>query len=271
MPRQPVHDEPRYNPLESNPTNAEERIAAEAVADALLDQMIAEVKPWELLNHVKTVEKKDRARHYDSVIGAISREPQHAERQMLSKEAAAVFGAYSQGQILRDVAAWRTSVAAPPLTPWETEVDGAAWLDTVAGLLRRYVVLPPHADTALALWALWTFAFDAFDTAPILTITSPLPRCGKTTVTGLLTAIVHRPLMASSVTAAVIYRVIEQRHPTLLIDEVDSFLSLHEEMRGILNSGHQRDGARVLRSVGDEHEPRDFSTWCPKVLALIKR
>jgi putative DNA primase/helicase len=73
----------------------------------------------------------------------------------------------------------------------------------------------------------------------------------------------------SSVTAAVIYRVIEQRHPTLLIDEVDSFLSLHEEMRGILNSGHQRDGARVLRSVGDEHEPRDFSTWCPKVLALI--
>ena len=63
----------------------------------------------------------------------------------------------------------------------------------------------------------------------------------------------------------------EQYGPTLLIDETDSFLRDNEELRGILNSGHRRAMAYILRTVGDEHEPRGFSTWAPKVIALIKR
>ena len=55
----------------------------------------------------------------------------------------------------------------------------------------------------------------------------------------------------------------------MLIDEVDSFFDVHPEMRGILNSGHAREFAHTSRCVGDEHEPREFSTWCPKVLSLI--
>lgn len=44
-----------------------------------------------------------------------------------------------------------------------------------------------------------------------------------------------------------------------------------EELRGILNSGHTRDAAYVLRTVGDEHEPRRFSTWAAKAVAMIGR
>lgn len=39
-------------------------------------------------------------------------------------------------------------------------------------------------------------------------------------------------------------------------------------VRGIVNSGHARDGA-VIRLVGDDHEPREFSTWAPVAIASI--
>src|SRR5262249_27361109 len=43
----------------------------------------------------------------------------------------------------------------------------------------------------------------------------------------------------------------------------------NEEIRGILNSGHTRDAAFVIRCVGDNSEPRKFSTWAAKALASI--
>jgi len=44
----------------------------------------------------------------------------------------------------------------------------------------------------------------------------------------------------------------------------------NEELRGIINSGHERDG-QVIRLVGEDHEPRAFSTFCPTVIAAIGR
>ena len=55
----------------------------------------------------------------------------------------------------------------------------------------------------------------------------------------------------------------------MLIDELDSFVERNDELRGILNSGHDRSAAFVMRVSGDELEPRLFSTWAPKVLAMI--
>jgi len=66
-----------------------------------------------------------------------------------------------------------------------------------------------------------------------------------------------------------VYRVVEKVAPTLLLDEVDSFQESNEELRGILNSGHTKTAAFVIRNVGENHEPRLFSTWCPMVLAAI--
>jgi Protein of unknown function (DUF3631) len=43
-----------------------------------------------------------------------------------------------------------------------------------------------------------------------------------------------------------------------------------EELRGILNSGHRRGGS-VLRTVGDDFEPRQFSTYSACAIALIGR
>ncbi|MDQ3197044.1 MAG: DUF3631 domain-containing protein [Pseudomonadota bacterium] len=153
--------------------------------------------------------------------------------------------------------------------PWHERVDGAALLTEMAGLFRRFIVLPEGAELILPLWVLHTWCIDDADIAPILAITSPEKRCGKTSLIGLLRKIVRRPLAASNITSAAVYRVVDSYHPSLLIDEADTFLRSSDELRGIINSGHTRPTASVVRLVGDNHEPRVFSTWSPKAIALI--
>jgi len=62
---------------------------------------------------------------------------------------------------------------------------------------------------------------------------------------------------------------IELYEPTLLVDEFDSFKDANPELRGILNSGHTRELAFVVRCVGDDNNPVRFSTFGLKVLAAI--
>jgi putative DNA primase/helicase len=155
--------------------------------------------------------------------------------------------------------------------PWPEEVDGQQLLDELAATFRRFVILPTHAAETLALWTILTYTHDCFQHSPILLPRSATKRCGKSTLVSLLAELVHRGLPASNLTPAVIFRVIEQHHPTLLIDEVDSFMDVSEEMRGILNSGHQRSTAMVYRveEVNGQRETVGFSTWAPKLLAMI--
>jgi putative DNA primase/helicase len=153
--------------------------------------------------------------------------------------------------------------------PWEDEVEGASLLDDLAATFERYLALPPHASAVLALWVLHTYALSVAGTNPRLAIISPQKRCGKTTLISILSKLVLRPLPASNITPAAVFRAIDTCQPTLLLDEADTFLRENLELRGVLNSGHTRDTAFVIRSVGDDHEPRRFSTWCPMAIALI--
>jgi putative DNA primase/helicase len=153
--------------------------------------------------------------------------------------------------------------------PWIEEVDGAALLDELAAIFRRYLVLPRCGPDALGLWTLHTFAFEATDTSPYAAFTSPLHRCGKTRSITILRILVSKPLVSSNITPAALFRTVEKFQPTLLVDEADTFLGDNEQLRGILNSGHDRETAVVVRTVGDDYEPRSFSTYCPKALAMI--
>jgi hypothetical protein len=159
--------------------------------------------------------------------------------------------------------------------PWPEEVEGEALLDEIATTIKRFVRASQELVGTVALWIAYCHAFDCFECLPILLITSPEKRCGKTTLIGVLTALVPRPLPSSNVTPAVLFRGIEKYLPTLLIDEADTFLTGHgdnnKELRGIINSGHTRSSASVLRAVpaGDDFDVRPFSTWAPKVIAMI--
>jgi putative DNA primase/helicase len=161
----------------------------------------------------------------------------------------------------------RALALAPP-EPWPEPVAGAALLGEIEACLQRHLTLPEGAATPVALWIVHTHAFDASPITPRLAITSAEKRCGKSTLLRVIGALVSKPLTASNITAAAIFRTVEACQPTLLIDEADTFLPESEELRGILNSGHARDG-NVIRLVGDDHEPRQFSTWAAAAVAAI--
>lgn len=152
---------------------------------------------------------------------------------------------------------------------WPEPVDGQVIANAVHDVVQRFAVLPDHAGAAITLWIFHAHALDSAEFSPILLLTSPDRRCGKSTTLKLLGKLVPRPLVTANASTAAIFRVIEKAKPTLLIDEGESFLENREELRGILNSGHSRDAATVLRAVGEDYEPRLFDTWCPKAIAKI--
>jgi hypothetical protein len=153
--------------------------------------------------------------------------------------------------------------------PWPEAVEGAALLEELAHAYRRFVSLPEGGAEALALWIVFTYALEAFEVAPILALCSPLKRCGKTTTEEGTTALAQRPVAAANITVAALYRTVERFAPTLIVDEADTFLLTNRALRGVINSGHTRATAFVVRIVGDE--PRLYSTWGARMIALIGR
>jgi putative DNA primase/helicase len=155
---------------------------------------------------------------------------------------------------------WNVEPSAEP-------VDGAALLNNLRQVFRRYIVLPKGADIALPLWVLHAWTMDAGDISPLMVLVSPTKRCGKTSALIVLYFLTPRSELSSNITASALFRYIEDVRPTLLIDEADSFAKDNEELRGILNSGHIKAAAHVIRNL--KHKPRRFSTWAPKAVATI--
>src|SRR5262249_1236781 len=148
------------------------------------------------------------------------------------------------------------------LEPWHEPVNGAELIAALEAAISRYVALPQDGAFVVALWVLHTYCFDAFTCTPRLAIISPEKRCGKTTLLDLICELVPKGLQTGSATAASLFRTIELAKPVILIDEADTFLGERDELRGILNHGH-RQGGQVLRTVGDDHEPRAFNVHAP--------
>lgn len=121
----------------------------------------------------------------------------------------------------------------------------------------------------MAAWVLHAWAHEASDISPVLAFVSPEKRCGKTTALSVIAALTPKPMHAVNISSSVLFRVVEKFAPTVLIDEADTFLAENDELRGILNGGHNRLSAYVWRSVGDDHEPRQFKVWSPKAVAMI--
>lgn len=176
-------------------------------------------------------------------------------------------------ETLRQRGAIRQDASSPveEIDPWPEPVEGRDLLEKLASVYSRHVVLPDHAATAAALWIVHTYALDAATCSPILCWQSPTPRCGKTTAETITVALAARATLASNISAAAVFRFIDRYAPTLILDEADTYAKGNDELRGVLNSGHARAGAYVIRCDGEKHEPRRFSTWGAKSIALIGR
>ena len=157
----------------------------------------------------------------------------------------------------------------PVVEPWPELIDPAQLLSDIAAAVRRFIVCEKEIAHAAALWIAMTWFIDVVQVAPLAVITAPEKRCGKSLLLSLLGRLSARAITASSITPAALFRTIDSWHPTLLIDEADAFIKDNEELRGLLNSGHTRDNAYVIRTQGDNFTPTKFNTWGAKALAGI--
>lgn len=167
----------------------------------------------------------------------------------------------------------KRATAVAEIEPWDETVELGSVLDELAEVVRRYVVLDRHEAAAVALWVVHTHCIGAADIAPRLAVLSPTKGCGKTTLLKVLADVVHKPLSAASITTAATFRLLDRDQPTLLIDEADTFLPHNEELRGILNSGHDRESCTVYRCESSERsfEPVPFRTYGPVAIGMIGR
>lgn len=151
--------------------------------------------------------------------------------------------------------------------PAAEPVNGAELFGELVGTVEQHVALPDGAAGYMALWAVHTHALDIFDYSPILQFTSSVHESGKTIAADVVLGLSRRGKHLDDVSAPFVFRIITRFAPTLVLDEVDKQA---EELRlafaAILNSGFRRGGA-VGRCVGDDQEPREFPTFCPKIVA----
>ncbi|WP_052452248.1 DUF3631 domain-containing protein [Noviherbaspirillum autotrophicum] len=167
----------------------------------------------------------------------------------------------------------RTKNCAPfaEIAPWPEPVDHAELLTQISATVRRFIVCAPETADAAALWIAMTWFIDVVQVAPLAVITAPEKRCGKSQLLTLLSRMSRRPLTASNITPAALFRCIDEWAPTLFIDEADAFMRENEELRGVINCGHTRDSAYVVRTVGKEFTPKKFNVWGAKAVSGIGR
>ncbi len=151
---------------------------------------------------------------------------------------------------------------------------GAAVLQEVESFLRRFMIMSEAQHVAAVLWIAHTHAIDACTYTPYLAITSAEKRCAKSRLLEVLEYLVREPWPTSGTTAPALFRRIDAKRPTLLLDEIDALNKGNPEMaeavRGVLNAGNKA-GATISRCVGKGTEMlvRDFATFCPKAVSGI--
>lgn len=148
-------------------------------------------------------------------------------------------------------------------------------MDETLAALTRYVALPsPEAADATALWLAATHAQTAWEHAPRLAIVSPEKRCGKSRLIDVGEMLSHGPVVTVNISPAALVRTIEATDPpTLWVDEADAIWGpkageANEDLRGIVNSGHQRGRPYIRYDITTRRNER-HSTFCMAGLAGI--
>ncbi|MCA1365829.1 DUF3631 domain-containing protein [Bradyrhizobium sp. BRP14] len=185
------------------------------------------------------------------------------------------FGAGQAQQAQAQPSPMGRAVELADVEPWPDPVDGLHLLGEMKTVIRRYVVLTDDQLRAVILWVLHAHCVGMFFISPRLFISGPTKRCGKSRLLDTIKHLVPRPLATASISMSAMFRAIDQLQPTILIDEVDNFLSNREvasDIVGILNNGHER-GGQVLRSVaaGNDFVLQGFKVFAPTVLCGIGR
>ena len=115
---------------------------------------------------------------------------------------------------------WGDADDDPDAAPTDAPTGNA--LDLTCKVLLDYVKMELHEIVASSLWIAYTHVSRHFMHAPRWWLHSPVRGCGKTTALAIAERLVPRGRREGSITPASIYRLIDQDHCTLLLDEGDN-------------------------------------------------
>ena len=234
---------------------------------------------WTFMDTADVVSDDQRAKIVNKMMARLPEETTSAQRKEI--EAAANAALIRFGKKVQEDRERERPIAPeadPPGTtegedegPWPQPVDGVTLLEALLAFFDRYPVFPSRAARlAVALWAMLTHLHDAVAFSPLLIITGPTRGVGKSRVLECLELVVRRAWKMVSPSDPVLYRKIDQDHPTVLIDEADTTAWRDRPgLLAMLNGGFSKAGAVVSRcgTEADDFAPRDFSVWAPKALA----
>ena len=148
--------------------------------------------------------------------------------------------------------------------------NNAKFVDVVSVVekyINRYVVVPfAGYSFAAALWVVATHFVEQFESVPYMVITSLTRQSGKSLLMELLKHVSANPFDATGVTASALYRTIDEKMPTVFVDESESLNKESNPLRPFLNVGY-RKGQTIPRTQGKEVV--EFNTFGFKEFTLI--
>jgi hypothetical protein len=269
-------------PRASKPDNALNPLVADLIAEAAAEARASESSALdaEAATFIDAWLADDTKRTLDEIANSLAQltaehyaERRRAAAKRLNVSVKDLDGAVANRRPRTDEKAQDAMLDVPDLEPWGDPVNGAELLAETAAMFRRFVIFQHEGEPDMAaLWVAGTYCPDAFNIFPRLGATAPAEECGKTTLLDVIHNLAHRSVYTTNLSTAVAFRVIELYRPTLLIDEMDTFITQLPDLVGILNSGHKK-GAYVFRceKINDKQEIFRFATYGPVAYGMIGR
>lgn len=143
-------------------------------------------------------------------------------------------------------------------------------IKSIQGFIHRYISVSIFFEKIASYYVLFSWIHDDFNELPYLRGLGDFGT-GKSRLIQTIGSICYRPIFANgATTVSPIFRILNDFHGTLILDEADFKLSdTTVEMVKILNSGFAK-GNSVLRSEGTNKksfEPKSYNVFGPKVIA----
>jgi hypothetical protein len=171
----------------------------------------------------------------------------------------------------------------PPSGRWSrSDIDNflntriaPTWVEAFNLVQKEFVNYLDFVDQRLymlfPIFTLYTYFYPIFNGAPILHLWGNF-KTGKTKICSLLDCMCFNPINSANISSATIFRVIESRRATVLLDENEEVgTERAKEIRNMLLSGTGKSGQtyRQEKNSNDNFRTQSYKVFSPKVIAHI--
>jgi hypothetical protein len=139
----------------------------------------------------------------------------------------------------------RVTYKPPRVVPWKlsgeierVDSDEQLWNEIKTCIMEHIDMPNPDDYEILTAWILATWTPEKWISFPFIALYSPLD-CGKSRVGEILARLSLRGWLTTSISVASLYRVCDDWHPVLILDEVEPLLK-NPEIIALLNASYRR-------------------------------